>query len=309
MDSGVHQGTVLGPLLLYIYIYIYIYISDLPSVVDPGTAVRLYADDCSIYCSINSEAVQPQLQKDLDALSTWGRCLCMNFNTSKCHILRVGNTKWTRFCHLNNDILTEVDNANYPGVLFTSDMSCSPHISSIVSKAHQRLGFIRQNLRGSPFKCREITHTSLVRSQLEYSSVIWDPTLKEDANNIGRVQRIATRWARGQCDIISVTQLPKDLKWAPLADRRRHHRPILLYKILNHQLAVPPEDVDIRRALRPPRRGHSRQLQRPRAGAKSSPLWHSTTFRTIPEWNSLPAQVAEADTVVIFKCQLASSSP
>ena len=233
----------------------------------------------------------------------------MKFNTSKCHILRVGNTKWTGFNHLNNDILTEVDNANYLGVLFTNDMSWSPHISSIVSKAHQRLGFIRQNLRGSLFNCREIAYTSLVRSQLEYSSVIWNPTLKKGANSIEHVQRIAARWARGQYGIISVSQLLKDLKWAPLTDRWWHHRLILLYKILNHRLAVPPEDVDIKRALRPPRQGHSQQLQRPRAGAKSSLLWHSTTFRTIPEWNSLPAPVAEADTVVTFKCQLALSSP
>ena len=112
--------------------------------------------------------------------------------------------------------------------------------------------------------------------------------MKKDANNIEHIQHIAARWARGQYGIISVTQLLKDLKWAPLVDRRRHHRLILLYKILNHHLAVPPEDVDIRRALRPPRRGHSRQLHRQRADAKSSPLWHSTTFRTIPEWSSLP---------------------
>ena len=133
----------------------YIYISNhLPSVVNPGTAVTLFADDCLIYRSINREADQLQLQKDLDALSTWGRCWGMKFNTSKCHILRVGNTKWTRFYHLNNDILTEVDNVNYLGVLFTNDMSWSPHISSIVSKAHQQLGFIRQNLRGSPSSAR-----------------------------------------------------------------------------------------------------------------------------------------------------------
>ena len=217
VDSGMPQGTVLGPLLFPIYI------SDLPSIVDPGTAVRLFADDCLIYHSINSEADQLQLQKDLDALSIWGCCLGTKFNTSKCHILGVRNTKWTCFYHLNNDILTEVDNANYLEVLFTNDMSWSPHISSIVSKAHQWLGFIRQNIWGSPFKCREIANTSLVRSRLEYSSVIWDPTLKKDANNIERVQRIVARWACGQYGIISVTQLLKDLKWAPPAAASSPH--------------------------------------------------------------------------------------
>ena len=60
--------TVLGPLLFLIYI------SGLPSIVDPGNEVGLYADDCLIYHSINSEDDQLHLQKDLDALSIKGRC-------------------------------------------------------------------------------------------------------------------------------------------------------------------------------------------------------------------------------------------
>jgi len=42
--SGVPQGTVLGPLL-----NILLHINDRPSVVDPGTTVRLFADDTLIY--------------------------------------------------------------------------------------------------------------------------------------------------------------------------------------------------------------------------------------------------------------------
>ena len=42
--------------------------------------------------------------------------------------------------------------------LISSDMSWSSHSSSIVHKAHQRLGFIRRNLRGSPFTNRDIAY-------------------------------------------------------------------------------------------------------------------------------------------------------
>ena len=64
--SGVPQGTVMGPLLFLLYI------NDLPSVLDPGTACRLFADDCLIYRSIHSVSDQVTLQKDLEALYNWG---------------------------------------------------------------------------------------------------------------------------------------------------------------------------------------------------------------------------------------------
>ena len=59
--SGVPQGTVMGPLLFLLYI------NDLPSVVGPGTTVRLFADDCLIYRQIRSIKDHIQLQKDLDS--------------------------------------------------------------------------------------------------------------------------------------------------------------------------------------------------------------------------------------------------
>ena len=66
--SGEPRGTVLGPLLSLCDI------NDLPSVVDPGTAVRLFADDCLPYRSITNPNDHLQLQRDLHALSTWGDC-------------------------------------------------------------------------------------------------------------------------------------------------------------------------------------------------------------------------------------------
>ena len=189
-------------------------------------------------------------------------------------------------------------------------MSWSPHISSVVHKAHQCLGFIHRNLRGSPFKYREIAYQSLVRSQLEYCSTIWDPTLKCDQTKHEQIQRKAARWARGKYGIISVTSLLRDLGWADLADRRRNLRIILLYRIIHNLLAVPPDSVDIKRATRPPRGSKNPQnLQRPRARDKASPLWHCTVFRTIPDWNNLPASVAEADSLPVFRSRLAAPKP
>ena len=60
VESGVPQGTVLGPLLFLCHL------NDLPDSVN--STVRLFADDCLLYKEINSETDQEELQNDIENL-------------------------------------------------------------------------------------------------------------------------------------------------------------------------------------------------------------------------------------------------
>ena len=53
-----------------------------------------------------------------------------------------------------------------------------------ISKAYQKLGFLCRNLRGSPYKLKEIAYLALVRSSLEYWGAIWDPSGKEEVDSL-----------------------------------------------------------------------------------------------------------------------------
>ena len=62
VESGVPQGSVLGPLLFLLYI------NDFPKYISPESVAQLFADDCVLYRRINSEEDAHKLQKDLDGL-------------------------------------------------------------------------------------------------------------------------------------------------------------------------------------------------------------------------------------------------
>ena len=99
VDSGVPQGSVLGPLLLLCHI------NDPPQ--RATSKVRLFADDCLLYRPIHSPRDKLLPQQDLAALETWAEDWGMMCNVSKCHLMSIHRRKHSYHSHykLDNDIL------------------------------------------------------------------------------------------------------------------------------------------------------------------------------------------------------------
>ena len=81
VTSGVPQGLVLGPILFLTYI------NNITSNIH--SQLRLFADDCLVYCPINTPADHKTFQDDLYKLSVWADVWQMRFNVKKCYILLV----------------------------------------------------------------------------------------------------------------------------------------------------------------------------------------------------------------------------
>ena len=85
VDSGVPQGTVLGPLLFLVYV------NDIVS--DIKSEIRLFADDCILYRETKSTVDSQILQDDINSLFSWSKLWQMEFNVSKCHIMYFSRSK------------------------------------------------------------------------------------------------------------------------------------------------------------------------------------------------------------------------
>ena len=81
VNSGVPQGSVLGPTLFLIFI------NELPNT--SKTTVKLFADDTKTYSEIKEQKDNDKLQSTTDAFTEWSKKWKLNFNPSKCKRLRI----------------------------------------------------------------------------------------------------------------------------------------------------------------------------------------------------------------------------
>ena len=170
VTSGVPQGSVLGPILFLVYI------NDLPE--ELSSQVHLFADDTAVSLTVGGSDDGTVLQTDLDRLSVWESQWDMEFNPSKCQVVRgttakeVINTVYI----LHGQILGVVTSARYLGVDISSGLTWNSHINRNTGNANRTLGYIRRNIKTKNQKVRETAYNTLVRPQLEYSAPVWDPS-------------------------------------------------------------------------------------------------------------------------------------
>ena len=295
--SGVPQGTVLGPLMFLLYV------NDIGAKVSPQTSIKLFADDCLLYRTINSDADERQLQQDLDTMIEWSNTWLMRFNATKCHLLKITRQRkylLTKY-NINGSQLQEVSHHPYLGVELSSDLTWKTHICNITSKANRILNLLRRHLYGCNQDVKERAFTSLVQPHLCYSSSVRDPYYKYDISTLEKVQRKGARFVTGIYSYTeSVTSMLDDLHWPPLQHRRKLKRLVTFYKAANNLSPVNIPDYVATSSNRT--RNHNLgyiQLHHNYEQYKNSFL-----PRTIKEWNALPPDLVHAASADEFAARL-----
>ena len=144
-----------------------------------------------------------------------------------------------------------------------------------------------------------MAYLSLVHSQLDYTSAVWDPHTKDKNLKVEMVQRRAARWTLSDyARTTSVTSLQSQLNWLTLEERRSVAHLCLFYKIVNDLVAMLlPDYMQPRHRIS--RYCHSMTFRQIHTGKD----YYKYSFfpLAIVQWNALPANNAVAPSLKIFK--------
>ena len=297
VQSGIPQGTVLGPLLFVVYIN-----NILDNVESHGL---LFADDMKIYRVITKKEDAKSLQDDLHGLEKWSDKWLLKFHPDKCHVLTLGkfdNIKHTERHKIWNHELEHVFEEKDLGIIVDSELTFAEHISSKVKKANTIVGLIRRSF--TYLDCKSFTkiYTAFVRPHLEYAQSVWSPHLQKYVNMLENVQIRATKLVDGLGNLDYEERL-KRLNLPLLAFRRFRGDLIEPYKHFHYynQDTIPPS---FQRRERVTRKHEYQLLQRKAKDGIRGVQSNSFYYHRIKAWNDLPQSVVNAKNINSFKMQL-----
>ena len=288
VTSGVPQGSVLGPVLFLIYI----------NDIDQGIVSKLgkFADDSKLCKNIRRQDVSV-LVNDLAQLESWSNLWQMKFNVEKCSVIHLGKSNVQNQYLIESTILKSSDKERDLGVIVDYTMKFSEQVNGAVCKANATLGMIKRNITCKNKNIVSKLYKALVRPKLEYCVQLWRPYLKKDIDKIEGVQHRATKMIK-ECAGLTYENRLKVAGLTTLEERRIRGDMIEVFKILKG-INKCDRDNWFQLANNNRTRGHRFKLIKNRS--RLDIRKHFFSQRVVNDWNNLPEEVVDAETVNSFK--------
>ena len=161
-----------------------------------GSKLVLYADDTTLYKTINSNQDLLNFQNDINKIFDWFSVNFLQANAKKTKFM-IASTKQNLHpnlqLHMSNQLIDRVTSITFLGIHISSKLSWNIHIDTICKKARKIIGLIHRNFHLASQNLRRAFYISLVRPILEYGSSVWHPLTKTLTNRLEAVQRFACR--------------------------------------------------------------------------------------------------------------------
>ena len=167
VESGVIQGSVLGPTLFSSFI------SSIASCILYSYHL-FYADDLKIIHPITSPASHAELQCDLDRLAAWSITWGISFNKAKCQVLHLGLHNPQHQYWLGGDLLQSADSLDDLGLLRTAKTPCDydAHAQRCLRRAYGAISIILRGLSSRRPTIMRRVFTTYIRPVVEFAAAL-----------------------------------------------------------------------------------------------------------------------------------------
>ena len=307
LDTGVPQGSVLGPLLFSLYTTPLSFLLK-----NTPVSFHLYADDTQLYISFSSSDAASNLailSSTLDSIHAWLTANRLSVNPSKTEYLLVGTSQQrakiiSSSLLFQNNVLTPSNTIRNLGVTFDPDLSYHHHISSICSTSFYHIRHLRQIRSSIDKNSAIILANALVSSKLDYCNSLFYGL---PSSSIYRLQKIQNALARVVIPSAKryhhITPTLRTLHWLPVEKRITYKIATLTFKTLQAQL--PSYLSDLLVPYRPSRylRSASQDLLVV-PNIKTAAGRRSFAYAAPTVWNSLPLHIRSSSSLASFHTAL-----
>ena len=192
--SSVPQSSKLGP-----FMYV-LFTNDITQIFN-FARFNMYADDLTIYASINNDKDRIELQNKLDLFCEWCSKWGLTINIKKCKLMHFGHSD-NYFQYKLNDANLEIsDCERILGAHTDNKLTFANHVYICIKKASNVCNCILLNVYNADNSILIQLYKTYARLFLEYASVIYSPHFRYFIDTIENVQRHFTTRLRGFKDM------------------------------------------------------------------------------------------------------------
>ena len=220
-ENGVPQGSVISPTLFIVMI------NDILPAPPWNLKYSLYADDCAIWHSSNNAQFSAgEVQKALDQIHHWGRQWGFKFSVTKSiGVIFTRRRQPNITLKLGNDPIPIKNSVRFLGLHFDSKLKWNVHIEQLLISSQKNLNLLKMisgNTWGADRKSLLMLYKSLIRSKIDYGSIVYDSAPPTTLRRLDVFQNKCLRVCLGALKCTRIERMEVESVVPPLRLRRNY---------------------------------------------------------------------------------------